>query len=70
MTDPGITDRIKAALIALLDGIKRSDGEAIAREMGWLDAVAAAERGRLEPQLAHFLERRSYAKALAFLEQG
>jgi len=50
---------IKESLISLLDSIKRSDGPRVAQEMARLDD--------LHPQLAHFLERRSYAKALAFL---
>jgi hypothetical protein len=63
MTEP----QIKDSLIALLDGIKRSDGQVIAAEMARLDDFL--ERGRLgmHPQLVHYLERRSYAKAVQFL---
>jgi hypothetical protein len=59
--------QIKESLMLLLDGIKRSDGPVIAEQMARLDT--ALEQGRLSihPQLAHFLERRSYAKALMFL---
>jgi len=39
----------------------------IAREIDALDALLAQERRSLHPQLAHFLENRSYAKALTFL---
>jgi hypothetical protein len=60
-------DRIKQSLIALMDGIKRADGAVIAREMAALDACLAQGRAGLHPQLAHFLERRSYPKALMFL---
>lgn len=59
--------QIKESLMALMDGIKRADGEAIAREMATLDAFAGEGRGSLHPQLLHFLERRSYPKALMFL---
>jgi len=59
--------QIKDSLIALLNGIKNSDGVAIAREMAVLDDVVAKPRIALHPQLEHFLQRRSYAKALAFL---
>ena len=61
--------QIKASLISLLDGIKRSDGPVIANEMGRLDEFLAQGRaaGGLHPQLEHFLEKRSYAKALMFL---
>ena len=59
---------IKQSLISLLDGIKRADGQTIASEMARLDEFAARGRAGLHPQLVHFLERRSYAKALVFLE--
>jgi hypothetical protein len=59
--------QIKEALVALLDGIKRSDGPVIATEMARLDDLLERGRAGLHPQLTHFLERRSYAKALMFL---
>ena len=61
--------QIKESVRALLDGIKRSDGKVIADEMARLDDFLAHGRaaGGLHPQLAHFLENRSYAKALMFL---
>ena len=58
---------IKAALISLLSSIKQADGLGITREMDRLEAFLAAGRETLHPQLVHFLERRSYAKALMFL---
>jgi hypothetical protein len=58
---------IKTSLTALLDAIRRSDGPAISLEMGRLDEMLVVRRDRLHPQLAHFLERRSYAKAHLFL---
>ena len=64
-----VESQIKASLISLLDGIKRSDGAVIAREMTRLDDLLAESRaaGNLHPQLDHFLGNRSYAKALMFL---
>ncbi|HZZ20842.1 MAG TPA: hypothetical protein VFE25_15820 [Opitutaceae bacterium] len=35
--------------------------------MAELDAFVQEGRGKLHPQLVHFLERRSYPKALMFL---
>lgn len=58
---------IKEALVALLAGIKRADGQVIAAEMARLDEMLERGRAGLHPQLTHFLERRSYAKALMFL---
>ena len=59
--------QIKESLILLLNGISQSDGKTIATEMARLDQFVAAGKGILPAQLAHFLERRSYAKALAWL---
>ena len=59
--------QIKDSLIALLAAIKRSDGQGLAHEVGVLEDALARGRGQLHPQLVHFLERRSYAKALMFL---
>jgi hypothetical protein len=61
---------IKAALIQLHTGIKKSDGPAISSALNELDALFAAHRDTLHPQLAHFLAGRSYAKALAYLGGG
>ena len=59
--------QIKDSLIALLDAIKRSDGQVLAKQVGVLEDYLDKGRGVLHPQLVHFLERRSYAKALMFL---
>lgn len=59
--------QIKATLIALLDAIKRSDGQTIADAMARLDEFLEQGRRTLHPQLIHFMENRSYAKALMFL---
>jgi hypothetical protein len=59
--------QIKESLMLLLDGIKRSDGQVIAEQMARLDTTLEQGRLGLHPQLVHFLERRSYAKALMFL---
>jgi hypothetical protein len=58
---------IKGALVALLAAIKSGDGQMVADEMARLDDFAARGQAALHPQLLHFLERRSYAKALMFL---
>ncbi len=60
-------DQIKESLILLLDGIKRADGACISEGMARLDELLESGRGALHPQLVHFLERRSYPKALQFL---
>jgi hypothetical protein len=60
-------NQIKDALSRLLAAIKASDGKTIAGEMVRLDDFLERGRAGLHPQLTHFLERRSYAKALQFL---
>lgn len=59
--------QIKAAIVALLAAIKAGDGQSVAEEMARLDDFLAQGRLALHPQLVHFLENRSYAKALMFL---
>jgi hypothetical protein len=59
--------QIKAALTALLAAIKSADGQTVADEMVKLDDYLLRGRAGLHPQLVHFLENRSYAKALMFL---
>jgi len=59
--------QIKDSLISLLAGIKAADGQAVADEMARLDDWLERGRAGLHPQLVHFLEKRSYAKALMFL---
>jgi hypothetical protein len=58
---------IHDALVALNAGIAKGDGVAIAAQTARLDDLLARHRGALHPQLAHFLERRSYPKALQWL---
>ena len=59
--------QIKSSLMALLSAIKRGDGQTVADEMTRLDDYLERARPGLHPQLVHFLENRSYAKALMFL---
>ena len=59
--------QIKDSLITLLDAIKASNAEVVAAEMAKLDGFLEQGHGSLHPQLIHFLEKRSYAKAVMFL---
>lgn len=59
--------QIKASLMSLLSAIKQSDGSTIAAEMARLDDLLEQGRAGLHPQLVHFLQNRSYAKAAMFL---
>ena len=59
--------QIKESLTALLSGIKAADGQSVAAEMVKLDEFLERGRATLHPQLVHFLQNRSYAKAVMFL---
>jgi len=59
--------QIKDSLTALLAGIKGGDGKAITEHMVRLDELLEQGRATLHPQLVHFLQNRSYAKAVMFL---
>jgi hypothetical protein len=59
--------QIKASLISLLAAIKAADGQTVADQMARLDEFVDRGRPGLPPQLVHFLENRSYAKALMYL---
>ncbi len=59
---------IKTSLTTLMSAIETGDGPVIAAEMARLDDFLAAGRDALPPRLVHFLQNRSYAKAVMFLE--
>ena len=46
-----------------------SGGDQILEAVRKLDRILSAHRVDLEPRLVHFLERRSYQKALQFIEE-
>jgi len=58
---------IKSALMALLTAINARDGQTVATEMARVDELLERNRPALHPQLVHFLQNRSYAKAVMFL---
>lgn len=62
--------KIKAALIRLHVGIKDSDGAMISAALDEIEALRTTHGAGLHPQLQHFLDGRSYAKALAYLGGG
>lgn len=62
-----IETKVKDALIRFNAGITASDGAAISTALNEVEALLTAHRGEMHPQLVHFLEGRSYAKALLWL---
>jgi len=61
---------IHAALMAATKAIKEANGVATTDALDRIERFLADNRTALHPQFAHFLERRSYAKALAWLDSG
>ena len=62
-----IEPKLKESLIRFTDGIKAADGAAISAALNEIESLLKAHRAELNPRLVHFLEGRSYAKALAYL---
>jgi len=60
--------QIEEALISLSKAIRKSDAETIALETQRLDLAIDGGEASKDPQLRHFLQRRSYEKALAHLQ--
>ncbi len=65
-----LISQIQGSLIDLVAGMKHPDTHKMLQGMERLDSLLATHRDALDPRLAHFLERRSYAKALEFLTGG
>ena len=65
-----IESQLKDALIRFHSAIKNADGAAVSAALNEIEALFAAGRDGLHPQLAHFLAGRSFAKALAWLGGG
>jgi hypothetical protein len=62
-----IEAQVKQNLIQLQSAIRQADGVALGAALAELDRLAAAHKNEIDPQLAHFLQNRSYEKAMAFL---
>lgn len=62
-----VVSEIKTALESFDSAVKNADGAGISAALTRLEGLLAAHRGELHPQLVHFLEGRSYAKALLWL---
>ncbi len=50
-----------------MEAIKRADGAAVSARMAEVETFLETGRPALHPQLVHFLDNRSYPKALLFL---
>ncbi len=61
-------DQLHAALSALMAAIDNREGAAIAAHLRRIDELGRELRNQAPSKLLHYLEKRSYAKALNFLE--
>ena len=64
------TAGLHRTLKSLMAAIRSGDGEALRRDLAEVDRQREALGEEAPPMLRHYLERRSYEKALAFLEGG
>lgn len=65
--DRMIDKKIKQNLQDLKAAISRADSQTMTDSLQELDRLASESPADIDPQLLHFLKRRSYDKALAFL---
>ncbi len=61
---------LQRTLESLMAAIRSGDGEALRRSLAEVDRQREALGEEAPPMLRHYLERRSYEKALAFLQGG
>ena len=62
------TDQLHQALKGLMAAIRSGDGEALRAGLAEVDRRRDALGDDAPPMLRHYLDRRSYEKAIAFLE--
>ena len=63
-------DELREKLASMMEEARRGDGAMVLTRTRELDALVRDCGDELEPRLRHFLERRSYGKALEFLGGG
>ena len=61
-------DQLHTTLQALMAAIDNGEGESIAAHLRQLDELGQELGSTAPPMLRHYLEKRSYTKALDFLE--
>ena len=61
-------EQVHTALQALMAAIDNGEGESIATHLRRLDELGQELGKEAPPMLRHYLEKRSYTKALDFLE--
>ena len=65
-----VEDELKAALRGMIGAIERSEGQDISDSLSTIDGILRSRKNELDAQLVHYLSRRSYEKALRYLEDS
>jgi len=60
-------ESLKASLLRFQTAVQTGDGPGLTASLNELESLLAAHHDDWDPRLVHFLEGRSYAKALAWL---
>ena len=63
-----LQDDLHATLIGLMEAINTGATESLVAQIKKIDEIGEALGTEAPPMLRHYLEKRSYAKALDFLE--
>ena len=63
-----LQDQLHATLKEMMKAIDNGEGEAIVASLGRIDDIGQRLGADAPPMLRHYIEKRSYSKALDFLE--
>jgi hypothetical protein len=63
-----VEEELKSALLGMLNAIDRTEGQDISDSLSTIDGILRKRKNELDAQLVHYLSRRSYEKALSYLE--
>ena len=63
-----LQDQLYSTLKEMMKAIDKGEGEAIVASLGRIDEIGQRLGADAPPMLRHYIEKRSYSKALDFLE--
>ena len=63
-----LQDQLYLTLKEMMKAIDKGEGEAIVASLGRIDEIGQRLGADAPPMLRHYIEKRSYSKALDFLE--
>ena len=63
-----VEDELKAVLRRMIGAIERSESQDISDSLSTIDGILRSRKNELDVLLVHYLSRRSYEKALRYLE--